>query len=1084
MLRSTLIQLSCACLSVGTLLLPMSSLVPLFHPARNAPAISGQSSLQANRALRLGESPNSADSILAEAENLRAEQRAESSERAIEKYKNTAEAWRGAGEFEKAASALRNAGELSQLLGDTKTASFQYKESLALSKLAKSRLEESRVLNDLSSLQFIAGNTVEARKNCQLALKLGRAIGNDSVVAQAISNLGETYFGFGDLTKALEHQQQALAMWRKLGDRRGQALALVALGYYHSNLGEPVAARESFGQALKLSREIRDVGGEALALIADASLTGKLGKTQEALVALASARSLVERIGDRTSLARVLGGMGELYFGIGDNQKALEHFLQAVHLFELGDEKWGIAEGKLVLGRTYHALGDHKRAIDYLHEGLALFRSLSMPRLEALALRDIGFVYSDIKDHKNALRSYEQALKLTRAGQDQRYEAYTLNYLGHVHEELKDYERALSHYRRALPLNQIAADRAGEVLTLYNIAHVERNRGNLAEAQRQIEASTSIAESLRLNVSGHDLRASYFATVRQTYELFVDVLMQRHKSSPGEGFAAKAFAISEKARARSFLESLHESHTDIREGVDTTLLAKERSLEETLNAKAERQMQLLARKDKVEAEKVVKEINSLTIEYAELRDQIRATSPRYAALTLPQPLDLIQTQQRVLDSNSILLAYTLGDERSYVWVVSSTSVSSYELPPRSALEASAQRVYKLLTDSQWVPGETVEQRVGRHTKAEEALPAETAQLSQFVLGPLVGQLGNKRLLIIADGALQYIPFQALKDPDDPTKPLVVNHEIVNEPSASSLAFLMADSKGRESASDSVAVLADPVFEIDDPRVGRARGEAPPESSKTLEVRKAIRDIGVSSDGVQIPRLFASSDEADAIMEAAPWGTGLKAVGFSANRARVLEPEMARYRIIHFATHGLINNEHPDLSGIVLSLFDQQGRSQDGFLRLHDIYNLHLPVDLIVLSACSTGLGKDVRGEGLVGLTRGFMYAGASRVVASLWKVDDEATAELMKLFYQAMLQKGLSPAAALRDSQLTMLRQSRWQAPYYWAGFVIQGQYANNEDARHDLFLTGRRLTVFGVVLGALLVTMMLGLWRRRAKVN
>jgi CHAT domain-containing protein len=204
-----------------------------------------------------------------------------------------------------------------------------------------------------------------------------------------------------------------------------------------------------------------------------------------------------------------------------------------------------------------------------------------------------------------------------------------------------------------------------------------------------------------------------------------------------------------------------------------------------------------------------------------------------------------------------------------------------------------------------------------------------------------------------------------------------------------------------------------------------------------------RDLGVGWS--KIPRLIASRQEAEAITALAPSGERLVATDFEASRARATSLELGKYRIVHFATHGFLNNQHPELSGVVLSLFDKKGGPQDGFLRLHDIYNLKLPVDLVVLSACNTGLGKDVKGEGLIGLTRGFMYAGASSVVASLWKVDDEATSELMRLFYGYMLRDGLSPAAALRKAQVTMSRQKRWQSPYYWAGFVIQGQYLPRE---------------------------------------
>jgi CHAT domain-containing protein len=168
---------------------------------------------------------------------------------------------------------------------------------------------------------------------------------------------------------------------------------------------------------------------------------------------------------------------------------------------------------------------------------------------------------------------------------------------------------------------------------------------------------------------------------------------------------------------------------------------------------------------------------------------------------------------------------------------------------------------------------------------------------------------------------------------------------------------------------------------------------------------------------------------------------LEAVDFEASKATATGGSLNQYRIVHFATHGLINSRHPELSGIVLSLVDEQGMPQDGFLRLHDVYNLKLSADLVVLSACRTALGKDVKGEGLIGLTRGFMYAGAPRVVASLWDVKDEATAELMKRFYEGMLRRRMTPAAALRTAQLSMAKEKRWEAPYYWAGFVLQGEW-------------------------------------------
>jgi CHAT domain-containing protein len=326
-------------------------------------------------------------------------------------------------------------------------------------------------------------------------------------------------------------------------------------------------------------------------------------------------------------------------------------------------------------------------------------------------------------------------------------------------------------------------------------------------------------------------------------------------------------------------------------------------------------------------------------------------------------------------------------------------------------------------------------------------------------------LGKKRLLIVSEGALQYVPFAALPLPRGPwsvvrgpwsknkhsdgqrttdNEPLVVRHEIVSLPSASALAVLRRELAGRQPATKSVAVLADPVFESDDPRVRLETGEHAPTSNLQFlppDLERALKESGMADDKLSIPRLPFTRQEAEGIIAHVPRGSGLKALDFEACRATVTSAQLGQYRIVHFATHGLLNSQHPELSGIVLSLVDEHGQPQDGFLRAHEIYNLDLSADLVVLSGCKTGLGKEIKGEGLVGLTRGFMYAGAARVLVSLWDVHDAATAELMERFYRGMLVEKRKPAAALRAAQAAMWKEGRWTAPYYWAGFQLQGEW-------------------------------------------
>ena len=397
-----------------------------------------------------------------------------------------------------------------------------------------------------------------------------------------------------------------------------------------------------------------------------------------------------------------------------------------------------------------------------------------------------------------------------------------------------------------------------------------------------------------------------------------------------------------------------------------------------------------------------------------------AADPQAAALADPTALKLEDLRRAVLDPGTVLLEYSLGEPRSYLWVISGGArdqVRGFDLPPRTQIEEAAHAFWDA------VKGGGDAASVGR----------AAARLSQMVLSPAAGLMANKRLLIVGDGALQYVPFAALADPAQAGgyRPLIQAHEVIEEPSASTLALLRRGATERKPAARTLAVFADPVFEKDDPRVQRKPAQsaaAPAFLTRAAELRLA--------------RLPSTRLEGTSITSLVPPAERWLALDFDASRAAVTSPRLNDYRILHFATHGVVESARPELSALALSLFDAQGQPQDGFLRLYEIYNLKMQADLVVLSACDTALGKNIRGEGLVGLARGFMHAGAPRVVASLWKVDDQATSELMRQFYAAMLgPKKMPAAAALRAAQIAVSKQERWRSPYYWAAFVLQGEW-------------------------------------------
>jgi CHAT domain-containing protein len=563
-------------------------------------------------------------------------------------------------------------------------------------------------------------------------------------------------------------------------------------------------------------------------------------------------------------------------------------------------------------------------------------------------------------------------------------------------------------------------------------------------------------------VAGRDLRSSYLASVQQNYELYVDILMRLHELELQKGLDALALQASERARARSLLDLLTEAGADIRQGSDPAVLERERSLQRRLSAKLERQMRFLRTKHtEEEALEPAREIRALTTEREQVEAQVRASSPRYAALTQPQPLSLVEIQRQVVDPDTVLLEYALGEERSFLWAVTPTTLTSHELPKRPEIEAAARRVYDLLTArNRRMPVETARGKRARIAHADREYPGAAAALSRMLLAPVAADLGKKRLLIVSDGALQYIPFAALPEPTCAVPgvdcvSLVVDHEIVSLPSASVLSVQRRELAGRRPAPRTVAVLADPVFESEDERVKGAtalakagRPAAEVAQARQTGAREAVllrsaADVGMKNgEKPEISRLPFTRREAVAILALVPPEQRKEALGFDASLATATSPDLANYRFVHFATHGFLDSVHPELSGLVLSLVDRGGREQAGFLSAADVFNLNLPVELVVLSGCQTALGKEVKGEGLVGLTRAFMYAGAPRVVASLWKVEDAATSELMARFYKGMLgPEKVRPAAALREAQVSMWKEKRWKMPYYWAAFVLQGEW-------------------------------------------
>jgi CHAT domain-containing protein/Tfp pilus assembly protein PilF len=901
---------------------------------------------------------------------------------AIPRYEVSLPLWREAGDTEGEGNSLTAIGRDYVILREPMKAIEFHQHALPLQKATGNLRGQLDVLRGLAlACDSLQENAQSIDYQIQ-AIGVARAIGQKFEEGILQNNLGHSYWVIGEERQALEALNLALSIRKEISDPLGIAYTLQTIGIVYSSMGDPQKALDSYTQALLIWRAQNNKEGEAYAL----------------------------------------NNIGFIYATLGDTKKALEQYGRALEIWRELKSQAGEAMTSNNVGLAYAAMHQPGQALAQYQRALAAFETLNDRRAQSYALQNIGDAQADLGNHRLALEYYEKSLQLKRAGGDRPGESYTLHNLGDSYHALGDLEKAAAYYRDALALRQATGDRAGEALTRAAIARIYREQGDFSAARGEIETALQQIEGLRTSLNSPGLRVSYFASRRSYYDFYIDLLMRLDKQDSSRGYAALALQASERARARSLLDTLGEIRADIRQGVDATLLERERSLHGSINAEAQRLAQLESAPNTSQTiSQSRRRLDNLISRYEEAQASIRAASPHYAALTQPEPLSMDAIRSQVLDDDTLLLEFSLGEEHSYGWAAGATSLRGFELPPRGETEKLARRLYEvLLARNRHPEAETLERHRSRLTRMDAEFQGLAASLSRILLAPAAAEMrGKRRLLIVCGGALQYVPFSALPDPLTRV-PLIATHEIVSLPSASVLAVLRRELAQRSKPSGTLAILADPVYDSFDPRVAPGK---------------------INVDPPEFSRLRFSRQEADQIAGLAAGRKNLEALDFDANRTLVESGRLAGYDYIHFATHAVIDGEHPELSGIVLSLVDRRGRSEDGFLRMLDIYNLRLNAGLVTLSACRTALGKDITGEGLVGLTRGFFYAGASRVVATLWSVEDKATAELMRRFYSGILKDNLSPASALRAAQLGMWHDKQWRSPYYWGAFTLQGEW-------------------------------------------
>lgn len=871
---------------------------------------------------------------------------------------------------------------------------------------------------------------------------------------------------------AINSALEALALWQSINDRLGMARAYTAIGYYQYVQTKLTEATQSHQEALKIFRELNIVSEQAEALIYLGYIEYRQGAWDDCLALLTEAQGMIDERAEPFKMGQITATIGESFLENGLPEVALEKIKRARDYFHETRNPRAVTAMVWDLGRVYHELGDYPQAITHLQQALTDAQATNDRTLEALANESLGRTYSAMGIGELALRHLNAASSLYSAAAKTAEGARTGALLGQEYLRQGKIEDARKQFHSAIATFEKLSDHLNESATLYALGKLELKQNNLAVAEDYLRRSIEATENVRRISTSNDLTTAFSAAVHDRYQSYVECLMRQHQAQPDKGFDVRAFEASETSRGRALAETLKATGGNFAPGVDAALVENEQSLRKTLRVKEDSKVALLAGAYKRE------ELTALDAEIADLEkkhnqvvETIQASYPAYKQLTHPQSWSLRQIQEQVIaDDHTLLLEFSLGENESYLWAVSRDSLKSYPLPPEATIAEQAERFYRQLSTP---PGSG---------DTAEAISETAGKLAQTILAPIASELKKQRLIVVAYGALNYVPFQLLSNPAD-GQPLIASYDVVNAPSASILGTLREERRQRTNRKV-LAAFGAPVFQSNyaakatDANAGVASLQ-PVEHGRW---QQAVRDIELNGDTFNpatIKPLLYAGRELASLREVAGDSQSMIAADFEASRDSLFKTDLTQYSILHFATHGFLDPSRPENSGLVLSTITPAGKAQNGFVSLRDIYQLRAPVDLVVLSACQTGLGKNVRGEGVIGLTRGFMYAGASSVVASLWKVDDEATAELMKRFYQNMLKHGMTPAAALREAQNSFRQHPLWSAPYYWAGFTLQGEY-------RQVVMPARNLRRYAVVISlaaTLVIVSAIAFWyfRRRS---
>lgn len=885
-------------------------------------------------------------------------------------------------------------------------------------------------LNGLGHFQIQIGQYDPARATAQLAL--GEGCADPPSRAHSLRILQSALEWLGDLDGTISTGEEALKIYKETGDLAFEGLILGNLSSAYDQEGATGKGLETIRQALDLARQTGDREG----VVFDEETMGAIylqrGEYQQAFDAFARTLEDLKAFPDSDVEGMVETDLASVYSALGDEESALESFRHAQETARTHANPSILVDSLTDQGRHYLSLRQYKQAAETLQSAIAVIDEKKITQKRAKAERGLGAAEIGEGHIEAGLKLLLDSRELARSLRDDFTEIEADLSLGDYYAGQGDFAKSEDAYKLARDLAQHSNTAPQSAIALASLAHESFSQHDLVSARGYAESALSIIEDESSQVNAPDLQSRFFQSTRGYYDLDIQILMGLEEKTHDDGYARAALEVAESARARALTDLLSTRAIAIHNAIPAELLRQRTDAEDGLHAVAFRLARLKASDSKEERSALETGLAAAKSKLDQAEGNIRRANRRYSDLVHPEHLTVDEIQRNLLDDNSVLLEYWLSEKQSYLWELTSQQMRCYRLPSAKKLESLASRFRSLLASGEELPaGISIEQKSKYVEKGAEEIASLSGDVGRLLLGPVAVRLGRRSVVIVADGSLRGIPFGLL--PLSPSLTLEQRNRLTYLPSIGALRWLRTG-PFRDSTAHRLAVFADPVFDSHDARLSAKLDDAHVEDST---MARALRDASTQ----KLSRLAWSRREALSVAGYLPKENTWVALDFEANRNSALGASWQQFDFAHFATHALIDSRNPELSGIVLSLYDKQGKPVDGFLRVTDIYNLSIPAQLVVLSTCDSAADSAAMGNDVYTLADAFFYAGTPRLVASLWTVNDHAASVFMDLFYRALLLHHATPAAALQSAKNAMARNLRWHSPFYWSGFVLEGDW-------------------------------------------